>query len=124
MCEPQLICDLAETYHILNYKELLPELVAVLVLGLRDNSRVKMFLSGTKTSIEQMLLAIACDNLVFQSWTHSKDASKGKPYKEKSILKALNGEYENEKDDLLCFKTIEEFKTYMKRFDKEVINGE
>lgn len=111
-----MICDLAETYNILNYKGLSPDLVAVLVLGLRDNSRVKMFLSNTKITIEQMLMAIMCDNLNFQSWTYSKDASKGRAYKHKSILKAIQGIEEEKKDDLLSFESIEEYEAYMNLF--------
>lgn len=113
-----MICDLAETYHILNYRELSPLLVATLVLGLRDNSRVKLRVSESKLSTEQVLLAMIVDNLNFQSWTYTKDARKGKPYKVRSVLKVLCGEYESSKDDLLSFTSVEEFEQYMNQFIK------
>jgi len=112
-----LICDMAETYHIYDYKGLSPNKVAILLLGLRDNSRVKMKVSNTKITIDQMIMAIIADNLQFLSWTKTKDAKHGR-YKQKSILKTLNGEYEKEKDDLISFKTVEEYEEYMMQFTR------
>lgn len=109
-CEDEMICDLAETYHILNYKELSPDLVATLVLGLRDNSRVKMNISENKLTFEQMLLASAVDNLAFLSWTKTKDAQKNRN-RPKSIMQSI---LDNEhKDELKTFSTIEEYEKYM-----------
>lgn len=113
-----MICDLAETYHILNYKELSPDLVATLVFGLRDNSRVKMRLSKTKLTLEQALFAMMVDQLRFQSWTHSKEAHKGRGYKEKSILKALQEE-PKEKDELEVFDDAESLMEYLDSFNED-----
>lgn len=112
-----MICDLAETYHIFNYKDLHPETVAVLVLGLRDNSRVKMKLADTRLTLDQMLLAMIVDNLNFLSWTKTKSAQKGK-YNQKSLFKRLMGEDKENKDDLISFATPEEYEEYMKQFEK------
>ena len=114
-CEDKLICDLAETYSILYYRKLSPSLVAVLLLGLRDDSRVKMHISGSKATLEQILLAVIADNLNFLSWTKTKDAKKGR-YKKKSIVRALMDL--DKKDDLQAFESIEEFNTYMKQFEE------
>ena len=38
--EDALICDLAETYQIYDYRRLPVQTVAVFSLGLRDNSRI------------------------------------------------------------------------------------
>lgn len=111
-----MICDLAETYHILNYRELLPSLVATLVLGLRDDSRVKLFFTDSRLSTEQIMNAMMVDALSFIAWTKTKDAQHGR-YKNKSVLKALQGEYS--KDELASFKTVEEYEEYMKQFEKE-----
>lgn len=43
-----LICDLAETYHVLDYEELPLERVAVLASGLRGNSRIRLEMAGKK----------------------------------------------------------------------------
>lgn len=110
-----MICDLAETYHILNYKELSPYLVAVLVFGLNDNSRIKKRYSNSKISVDQILMAMVVDDLNFLAWTKTRDAKHGK-YKQKSILKTLQGEYEKPKEDLISFKTVEEYEEYMKQF--------
>lgn len=111
-----MICDLAETYHVFNYRELSPSLVATLVLGLRDNSRVKMRISDTKLTLDQTLLAMIVDSVNFICWTYSEDARKGRAYNKKSVLKILNGEYEEEKEDLEVFTSIEEFEEYMDSF--------
>lgn len=117
-CEDEMICDLAETYHLFDYRGLSPSKVAILLLGLRDNSRTKMKMSGAKITIEQMLLAIIADGIQFLGWTKTKDAKHGK-YKQKSILKTLQGEYDKPKDDLISFKTVEEYEEYMKQFIKD-----
>mgnify|MGYP003294857480 CR=1 FL=1 len=74
-----------------------------------------MKIGNTKLTIEQMMMAIIADNLQFLSWTKTKDAKHGK-YKQKSILKMLQGEYDKTKDDLISFKTVEEYEEYMKQF--------
>lgn len=58
-----LICDLAETYHILNYQELSVELLATLSCGLRADSRIKMKLNEQKCSTDTWLLAATVDYL-------------------------------------------------------------
>lgn len=114
-----MICDLAETYHIYNYEDLPPYKVAVLVFGLKDNSRTKMKLSGQVLTVEQSLLAMILDELRFQSWTYSKDAHKGGSYKGKSVYKTLCGENEEDnsksigKNDLVSFATVEEYEAYV-----------
>lgn len=113
-----MICDLAETYNILNYKDLQPTLVAVLVLGLRDSSRVKMKISNANITIEQTLLAMIVDDLNFIAWTKTRDAQHGK-YKRKSALKALKGEYkETKKEDLLSFKDPDDLMAYLDSFNR------
>lgn len=107
-----MICDLAQTYHILNYKELSPTLVATLVLGLEDNSRVRRHFSKQPLTLEQILLSIIADNLQFLSWTKTKDAQK-KKNRPKSILNKLMGK-DKPKDDLEVFDTPEEFEEFMR----------
>ena len=43
--EDALICDLAETYQIYDYKSLPAYMVATFSVGLRENSRIKMKLN-------------------------------------------------------------------------------
>jgi len=92
-CQDEIICDLAETYHILNYEELSPELVAVLLIGLRDGSRVKMKLSDIKVSYDRMIQAKMADDLAFIAWSKTKAAqtNEGRP---SSIYQMLLGRQE------------------------------
>ena len=68
-----LICDLAETYHVLNYRELDPTLLATLCVGLRDDSRIKMKMNKSKLTFEQMLLISILDHLRIFMSSGSKD---------------------------------------------------
>ena len=117
MCEDELICDLAETYHLFNYRELSPKLVATLCFGLRNESRVKMKLSGTKITLTQTLLARMTDELSFQSWAQTKDGQKNRNRPE-SVLKALTTE--PKEDETVSFMTAEDFDKAW----KEIVNGQ
>lgn len=86
--EDSLICDLAETYHVYNYKALPALLVASLVVGLRENSRIKMKLSGAKAPADIVLMASMVDRLSLLVWMQTKDASKGRN-RPKSLMSIL-----------------------------------
>lgn len=105
MCEDELICDFAEVYHVLNIYELPPKQAAVLCMGLRNESRVKMHLSGSKLTLEQMLYARMADELAFLSWAKTKDGQKNRN-RPKSIFKAL---ISDKSDDTVSFLTTEDF---------------
>ena len=113
-----MVCDLAETYGILHWQDLPPSLVASLVVGLRDDSRVKMKLSKQKLTIEQALLALILDGVNLLIWGRSKKHS-AKP---KSAYKILTEE-KKPKDDLKAFKSPEDFEAWMKRKREVWDNG-
>lgn len=71
-----LICDLAETYHILDYKALPVPLLAVLASGLRDDSRIKMELAGMNHIPADIVIPQMADNisLIRYSLTAGEDA--------------------------------------------------
>lgn len=75
--EDALICDFAETYGIYDYRSLPVRLAATLSYGLRDNSRIKLKLSGSNVPFETLLLAGAYDRLSFLSWCKTEDAKTG-----------------------------------------------
>lgn len=85
-----LICDLAETYGIIDYRALPVETLAALSVGLRENSRIKMRLSDTRVQPDILLLAAAVDRLSLLVWSKTKDAEKGKN-KPKSLVEIMNG---------------------------------
>ena len=86
--EDALICDFAETYHILDYRRLPLRLVAVLACGLRDDSRIKLKASNRKLTLLESLSAATVDKLTQLLWTKTKDAEKGRNAP-KSILEML-----------------------------------
>lgn len=88
--ENALICDLAETYQIYDYKQLPPMTVAIFAVGLRDSSRIKMRLGNARVAPEILLLAGIVDRLSLILWTKTKDAEKGRN-RPRSILESLNG---------------------------------
>ena len=112
--ESALICDFAETYHILDYRTLPLRTAAVLASGLRDNSRIKMIMTGTKVETDTALLAAAVDRLSMLVWAKTKDASKGRN-KPKSILAYLTKEERAKSDDLMLFDNAEDFEAARKR---------
>ena len=111
--ESALICDFAETYHILDYKGLPLTLAAALASGLRDESRIKMKLSGARIDKTTALLAAAVDRLSMLVWAKTKDAEKNRN-RPKSML-ALLLKQDGPKDDMEKFDTAEEFEAARKR---------
>lgn len=59
-----LICDLAETYGIYDYRSLPARTVATFSVGLRDNSRIKTILRGGRAMDDtDVLIALVHDRL-------------------------------------------------------------
>lgn len=112
-----LICDLAETYGILNYRALPVELLAVLSVGLREDSRIKMKLSGAKVQPDFLLLAEAVDRLGILVWSKTEDAQHGRN-KPVSIVSLLTRE--EKESDIVSFDTAEEFDAAWQRITKGV----
>lgn len=106
-CEDELICDLAETYHVMDYRELSPLLAATLCVGLREDSRVKMRISEQKISMDRILLMRMVDELAFLSWTKTKDANKGKNRPESILQKVLQPKRKSEAQ--MAFESAEAF---------------
>ena len=76
--ENALICDLAETYHIYDYKKLPLTQVAIFAIGLKDSSRIKMKMSDQLVPMETLLLAGILDRLSVLLWRQTKDGQKGR----------------------------------------------
>lgn len=88
--EDELICDLAETYGIYEYRVYSPLYIGTLAAGLRDDSRIKMKVSGERLSISQLLAAMTVDKLANLVWMQSKDGVKGRN-KPVSVVEQLRG---------------------------------
>lgn len=88
--EDALICDFAETYHVLNWRDLPVSTAATLAAGLRPGARIIDKMSGTEYPLNTLLLASAADKLAFLAWAKTKDAQDGRNHP-KSILQSLLG---------------------------------
>lgn len=78
MDEDALICDLAETYQIFDYRQLPPMRAAVFACGLRENSRIMMQIGEQAVPTETMLMAQMADTLNMLWWAKTEDAQSGK----------------------------------------------
>lgn len=54
---------MAEYYHIWHYEKFEPGYLAILLGGLREESRVRMAISGQKAKLENILLATIADEV-------------------------------------------------------------
>lgn len=86
--EDALICDFAETYGIYDYRKLPLRMAAIFASGLRDNSRIKIKMSGMNASPELILNAAIADRVGLLAWMQSEDGMKNRNRPE-SILGAI-----------------------------------
>lgn len=115
--EEALICDLAETYHIYDYKQLTAQQVAVFSCGLRENSRIKMKHNDQVIPFETVLLAGMHDNLSLLLWSKTEAAQKGKN-KPKLVLEALRPKT-GKKKEVVSFTSGEDFEKAWKALSGE-----
>lgn len=115
--EDALICDLAETYHIYDYKSLPCSKVAIFAVGLRNDSRIKMKMSAVEYPLETVLLAGIADRLSTLAWMQSKDGMDG-VNRPKTILSQML-KIEQDKD-IAAFNSPKEFEEEKKRI---LLNG-
>ena len=91
-----LICDLAETYGIYDYRALPASRLATLAVGLREDSRIKMRLMGVKAPKTDLLLAAMVDRLSMLLWMNSEDGKNG-TNRPPSILSVILGTEQEDK---------------------------
>lgn len=106
--EHALICDLAETYNIYDYKQLPLTTVAVFAYGLRNDSRIKMKLNGMSDVNDTLLLAKISDSLSTLVWHNTEDGHKGNNPPQK-IVSVIFGEEITSNRNVLTFETGEDF---------------
>lgn len=96
--ETALICDLAETYGIYEYRSLPASKVAAFSVGLRDESRIKMLMNKHKYPLNTILMASILDSLKMLSWSFVGSAN-GEERPESLTAILLGIEQENEKEN-------------------------
>ena len=104
-----MICDLAETYGIYDYRSQSPELISVLVFGLKEDSRVIKKITKARLSFNDSILALIFDSLQIINYKLGHRKGQEKP---KSLFKKLTEE--KKKDDLQKFATPEAFENWRK----------
>lgn len=117
--EDALICDFAETYHVLDIGALDLQLAATLAAGLAPHSRIMRRLAGTTADDPLLLAALAVDELALIRWQRSKDGAEGKN-QPKSVLAMLTKAARAPDPGGLTFRSPEEFEAYRAK----ILNGE
>ena len=115
-CKDEMICDLAEYYHICNYRAIPVGLLATLVDGLREDSRVKSKLAGLPIPMSLFFLIAIYDRVAWLQWSKTADAENGRGCPESVVAKLLNAKQEKQYE---VFASGEDFK---KRW-KEITDG-
>lgn len=117
--EDALICDLAETYQIFDYRSLPLKLVATLSAGLRDDSRIMLYAAGVHAPQNTLLLAAIADRVELFRYGFTEAAKTGKN-PPKSIYEKLVGiDKPKNKHGVTVFKTPEEFDAALRRIKGE-----
>lgn len=113
--EAALECDLAEVYHIYDYRALTPDRVALFSIGLRENSRIKLKISGQKYPLETLLIASAVDRLSILVWSKTDDAKKNRNRPASIFAKMTETDQEK---DFVVFESAEEFEEALKEINE------
>lgn len=113
--EEALICDLAEIYHIFDYRSMPARMVATLAAGLPDSSRIKLKIAGIPCATETLLLAMAVDRLSLLFWAKTEDGQKNRNRPESIYLHLLGVEERKKQDEIMTFDTGADFDAAWKR---------
>lgn len=106
--EDALICDLAETYHIYDYRSLPVRLVATLAAGLRDDSRIKLLKTNSPVSQDTALLAVIADRIEGIRYMWADDAVK-QAHPPVSMTELIFSDMEKKNTNEVSFDTSQEF---------------
>ena len=118
--EDAVICDFAETYHVLDIGALDLPLAATLAAGLAPDSRIRRKQSGEKLPTNTWLLAAVFDRLAVLCWLNSADGSNNVNYP-RSVLAYLEGESAAQgTSDTLSFASPAEFEAYRAKLIGEI----
>lgn len=117
----EVICDLAQTYGIYDYRSHPAQRVAIFIKGLDIKSRLMRKITKIDYTIEQLLLGTIADNTSFLAWAKTKDAQKNKNRPE-SILKKITKK-DNESNDIVSTATSKEFEMERQRILNKIKKG-
>jgi hypothetical protein len=110
-----LICDMAETYHVLDMWALPVPLLATLASGLRDDSRIRLKRSEMLDVSTQTLLATIADEIALLAYGLS--GGEEKPVLVTDLIQQKEPE-NSQKQKLAAFESGEAFREEWKRRTK------
>ena len=109
--EDALICDFAQVYHILDYRELPARRAALLACGLGPDSRIMKKVSGRTCSDEVLMMALIYDKLAVISWQIGGGKKKDRPASVRERLMAGPA-----KAEAFGFDTPEDFRAWHRKY--------
>lgn len=115
--EDDLICDLAETYGIFDYKSLPVQLVAVFSYGLREDARIWKKLTEVR-NIDREIMVSILDNLNWLVWAQTEDGANNRN-KPESLYKKLYGKESDKQSEVESYTSPEEYKKAWERIRKQ-----
>lgn len=111
-CKDELICDFAEYYHIYDMRAFNIRYIAILAVGLREESRTKIKMNNMKLGMQSLMLAKIADNTSFLVWAKTEDGMKN-VNKPPMILEALMKA--DDPEAAQGFDTVEDFRAEYER---------
>ena len=114
--EDAFICDLAEYYHIYDYKSFSVNYIATLLTGLREDSRTIMKLTERTIPLGLMVDVLSYDTLNLLLWSRTKDGYEGVNRPKRLLDILLNKEKE---EDIASFDSGEELLAAYQKITRE-----
>jgi hypothetical protein len=119
--ESAVICDLAETYHIYDYRAYDASYIALLVTGLGPNSRIFKKMSGVDVDTTDLLLARIFDQINTLLWSYTEDGQKNCNHPE-SLVDLMTGQGKDKSEkEIVGFDTVEQFEIERQKILKGVV---
>lgn len=109
--EDAFICDMMETYHIDDYMSKRCDFIATLAAGLREDSRIRMKISGERITGKMAILSMIYDDVHWLHWAMTEDGQKNRKQPD-SLHDRLVGIYKSDDKGILMFESGEDFKKY------------
>ena len=121
--EDALICDMAETYGVFDLYALPAQLAATLAVGLRDDSRIKIKMSGMKMDFNKYILAALFDKVNWLCWTKTENAQHGRNVPERILSLLLQDAPNTSVEEFQVFDSPEAFEQERQRLLGEIQDG-
>lgn len=123
MDEEAVICDMAETYKVLDMYSLPLFLFATLACGLPKNSRIMTRLSGVNVPFNDMILGRLLDTVSYVLYT-LQVLGGAKPQEPKSVVEAMIGVSNGKEASFMTREDFEKERKLIMKTGKEVKDGD